>query len=264
MTAPDRNTTNDPTNPWLGRGFVFVLFLAVAVVFSNNHTDPDLWGHVQYGRDVLTNGLPETATYTYTAPDHRWINHENLAELALAIGVQIVGPTVLVVIKCLLGVAIVFFVWRQAVRHCASQLTTAVVMLLVALNMMHFWSMRPQLFSFAYFTLLIVLLAWCFDGWQGRWHLPQIWKKDGAKQSTELSYSWRRIHALWLVVPLMIVWANSHGAFVAGFCVVVAYLGCRGIEAFACEGGKAWRLISYFAVIVLAGGLATLLNPYGI
>ena len=52
---------------------------------SSNVADPDLWGHIQYGREVIQSGqLPRTATWTYVAEGTPWVNHEIIAELLLA------------------------------------------------------------------------------------------------------------------------------------------------------------------------------------
>src|SRR2546428_13943386 len=70
----------------LRRALLAALLLAGVLVFATiDRADPDLWGHVRYGQDVLASGhLPATATYTYTAASQPWINHENLSEIAFA------------------------------------------------------------------------------------------------------------------------------------------------------------------------------------
>src|SRR5438094_195971 len=68
----------------LARANRALLIVGCLVVLSISHgVDADLWGHVRYGQDVLAaHALPVTASHTYTAVGHPWINHENLAELA--------------------------------------------------------------------------------------------------------------------------------------------------------------------------------------
>src|SRR4051812_49835848 len=91
------------------------ILLACGVCLTNNMVDPDLWGHVQYGRDVLRDGLLHpTATYTYTAVGNRWINHENISELLFAIGMDTIGPTCVLWIKFALGLGVVaWFLQRE-------------------------------------------------------------------------------------------------------------------------------------------------------
>ena len=55
----------------------------------------------------------EQSTYTYTAEGYRWINHENLAELLLALGADTIGIVGLQTAKCLLGVLLLGLIaWR--------------------------------------------------------------------------------------------------------------------------------------------------------
>jgi len=64
--------------------FAAILMTGLATM-TTNCADPDLWGHVQYGREVLHDGvLPRTATWTYAAEGAAWVNHENIAEFLLA------------------------------------------------------------------------------------------------------------------------------------------------------------------------------------
>src|SRR5204862_223253 len=79
----------------LRRALLVALLLAGVLVFATiDRADPDLWGHVRYGQDVLASGhLPATATYTYTAASQPWINHENLSEIAFAFVADHAGGT---------------------------------------------------------------------------------------------------------------------------------------------------------------------------
>ena len=85
--------TQPPSEPaaWLDRMLRWALLLVCGIALSKGLADPDFWGHVQYGRDVLASGLPSESNYNYTAVGYRWINHENLAELAFALGVDRLG-----------------------------------------------------------------------------------------------------------------------------------------------------------------------------
>jgi hypothetical protein len=78
---------------WLDRGIIAAVLLAAGVALSLNVADPDLWGHVQYGRDALAHGLPKTTTYSYVAEGYPWINHEIVAEYVLAIVAQRCGAS---------------------------------------------------------------------------------------------------------------------------------------------------------------------------
>ncbi|MEZ6110018.1 MAG: hypothetical protein R3C99_03230 [Pirellulaceae bacterium] len=248
---------------WLEGAVLLALILVCALAMSANRADVDFWGHVQYGMDVLADGLPRTTTYSYTAPDYPWINHENLAELLMALGVVHLGPTGLLAIKLMLGVWIVGMILRQAQRQHVSMLTLCIVALAIATIFQRDWTLRPQLLSFLYFTLMLLLLQWCFAGWEGQWRLSRVDRRADIEKPVELTYSTTRLRFLWLMPLLFVFWANSHGGFAAGLCVFIAYLGLRSLEAIVCKGQQARGLVTRFALMAAAAAFATLLNPYG-
>jgi hypothetical protein len=253
-----------PEETWLQRGIVVAILLGCAVAVSPSVAEPDLWGHVQYGRDVLADmRLPESTTYSFTADGYRWINHENLAELVFAIGANLTGAPGLLIFKCLLSLLLFGIMLVHARRKGVGLTVTAAVLLLVAVNIAYHWSVRPQLFTYTFYGLLLALLAYCFSGWEGEWRVPLLMVKVEEVSRPALSYSPRRLRYLWLAVPLFAVWTNSHGGFVAGYCIFAAYLVCRSIEAVACRGRAAAGLVARFAMMTIAAGLATFLNPYG-
>ena len=226
-------------------GFVVALILAAAVNLSPNDVDPDIWGHVLYGQEVLADGaLPTTATHTYTAPGYPWINHENLSEIALALGFRYLGPQGLLLAKCLLGMLIVGLMFVAARRKGVQLAAICVALVLVTLNLAGFWAMRPQLFSFLFFAVLMALVERAFNGWSET----------------------HRADLRWLIpAPLLfVVWTNSHGGFAAGVCIFAAYLAGRAIEAIVVRGRDAWPLVAGLTALGAASALATFVNPYGI
>ena len=58
-------------------------FLAVWV--SLPHTDPDLWGHLIYGRAAMVELTPQPVdVYSYTTYGGAWVNHEWWSEATWA------------------------------------------------------------------------------------------------------------------------------------------------------------------------------------
>src|SRR5262245_39968098 len=49
---------------------------------ARSWADPDLWGHVRFGGDIIGSGIPRTDHYSFTS-DISWINHEWLAEVLM-------------------------------------------------------------------------------------------------------------------------------------------------------------------------------------
>ena len=242
---------------------ITLLILAGTLTLSKNSTDPDLWGHVRYGMDALQHGLPTANTYSYTATGHPWINHEVLSEYAMALAVSQWGPRSLLLAKCLLGLSILACIVHRAERTGVRQATLFLITLAVGLNLMHFWSIRPQIFSYVFFTLMVYLLDRAFRGWEGSWRLPRPVSWQAGTEMPAVP-SWKQLSCLLLLPLLFFIWANTHGAFVAGWCLMVAYLGCRGIELLTCRHRAAIPQVAFLALIVLASASITMLNPYGV
>src|ERR1700722_5430087 len=72
----------------------FVLLLIV-VADCGMYPDPDLWGHLRFGQAALASGHIVTAdTYSYSAANAVWLNHEWLTEIVMALaynGLGVVG-----------------------------------------------------------------------------------------------------------------------------------------------------------------------------
>ena len=57
---------------------------AVAGLSACTAADPDLWGHVRFGQDILAAGhVVRSDPYSFTS-DQAWTNHEWLAEIVMA------------------------------------------------------------------------------------------------------------------------------------------------------------------------------------
>jgi hypothetical protein len=251
---------------WIDRGLLVAVLLAGATALSLNVADPDLWGHVQYGRDALRHGLPTTTTYSFVAEGYPWINHEILSEFALAVIADAAGGPGLLITKCLFGVAVVGAMVLRARRQGAGLISTCSLALLVAIALGNHWSIRPQLASYVSFTLLLGLLSFSFADWEGRWQLPTGWRvrfRDQEIEQLSLTYSLSRLKFLWLAPPLFMLWTNAHGGFLAGLCIYLAYLGLRGFEALCRNGRAADGLVLRFALMGAAAIAATFVNPYG-
>ncbi len=249
---------------WL---ILVVAVLASALAMSPNVADPDLWGHVQYGRDVIESGeIAETTSYSYTANGYRWINHENFSEIVMAIVADTLGPIGLVIGKFLLSLLVIGLVAWWNLRRGIGVIATSILLLLLGANLGYHWSIRPQLASFVCFTLMIALLQFSFEGWRGNWHFrfPRKWFAASASDSpNELGYESWKLRCLWLVPIVLLVWTNSHGGFVAGLCVYCAYLGLRAIESLSRRGSRGWGLFRRMTLMIVVAITITFLNPYG-
>lgn len=228
-----------------------ILLIGLATI-SSNVSDPDLWGHVQYGREVLRDGvLPRTATWTYAAEGAPWVNHENIAELMLAWTVDTIGPAGLPWMKLAIAVTIFGLMIESARRSGAGWLPIGAMVMIVATNVQFHWHFRPQILTYMSLALLLSL-------WQ------HVFGQFDSTNSESIFATTARLRWLWLLAPLMCFWANSHGGFAAGVCIILAYHGLIGLQLIHRRGFRHRRFLLHLSIVTLAAVLATLINPYGL
>jgi hypothetical protein len=208
-----------------------------ATVFSFNIADPDLWGHVRYGQHMLDQGrIFVTDPYSYLSNGFPWVNHELLCEFTLGFLEPRWGSHGLLFWKCFMGLlTIAPIVWAHR-RMCFEPLTIVTVGVLLALNLWPGWTIRPQLFTYVFLSVLALIM-------------------------TEHCRGSMRI--LWFVPPLVIAWTNAHGGFVAGLGLFAVH-GWLAIFRHVKSREARWKQHAFqlLAVMVFAA-LAPLVNPYG-
>jgi len=216
----------------LVRAGLGVLFVTAAL---GTPADADLWGHLTFGRDIVSTGhIVQVDRYSFTS-DRPWVNHEWLAEVTMAQSYRLAGPAGLVGLKAVVIAALMLLVWRH-VRRLRPPPAVAIALMTIAF-LGTFWrthTVRPQLFSVLFFAILLIAMV-RFD--------------EGRR---------RRI----LAVPLlMAVWVNVHGGWIVGLAVLGLWTAARIFDTRR-DLSPAHRLM-LAAVGLLAVG-ATLINPYGI
>jgi len=218
----------------------FVVLAIVLFIGARTHADPDLWGHVRFGQDILKEGIPSTDPYSYLSAGYAWINHELLAEVSFGAAYEAFGVPGLVFLKVLLIGLMLSLVFWNFCRVGLNVLRAGIVLMLVIMLMsVGLWTLRPHLFTYLFFLLLLLLM-------------------DRAESGNQ--------RALWFIPLVMLVWTNSHGGFLAG-------LGVLGIWTLAhfvmhwLPGQKELRgsapSLGRLMIVLLSSGVATLINPYG-
>ena len=103
-------------------------FILLAVI-THTRADPDLWGHVRFGQDIVSEAaIPRLDQYAFTS-DREWINHEWLAESAMYIAFAVGRGPGLVVLKMLVVLGMLALVWNGLSRQ---QVDTTMRDLLIA------------------------------------------------------------------------------------------------------------------------------------
>ena len=213
-----------------------MLLLLVVVADSAQLPDPDLWGHLRFGQAALASGhVVMRDTYSYSAAGRIFYNHEWLTELVMAVFYNTLGVFGLKLWKFMCVAATMLLMALGLAETGASPTIQLNTLSLAALAMVPQNQFRPQLFTFMLFAATLALLA--RDNHRGR-------------------------APLWLMIPIMILWANLHGGFIIGIATPAVYTGVVGLQDLLAGRGLARAL--RLSLITLAGTLATLVTPFGI
>jgi hypothetical protein len=200
----------------------------LASTFAAN--DPDLFWHLASGAWMLDHGrLLDRDIFSTTMIGAPYSVGQWLGEVVFAALYRGGGWVALDLLRAaLVGVA-TFFTARVVLRF-QPQPAWAIGPIVAAVLISKFlWGDRPQLFSLALFPAAFdVLIA-------ARFGAPR---------------------RLWVLVPLMLVWANLHGAFVAGLALIIVFV----VEAWIT---RIPHRRAFTAVAVLAAA-ASLVTPSGL
>ncbi len=196
--------------------------------------DTDFWWHLRTGDLIRQDGrVPTHDVYTFTVPDHRWIDLHWGFEVALSWGFEHGGIVGLNLAKCAIttaAMALLLSAWRRGWPVWVGLLAWLPALAVLSGRMY----VRPETVSLFYIAAFLAVLF--------RW-----------KDRPTLAY----------ILPVaQALWVNTQGLFVfgpilLGFALIDALL---TPGAFAADRRRWWRTI---APAVGLTGLACLANPYG-
>jgi len=206
-------------------------------IFSSNQADVDLWGNVHFVRaPAWSPDFHRVNTFSFTEPDHSWINHEWLAEYVFNRTHALFGNAGLLGLKVLLGLLMIGLM-NLVIRHdCRSGMVRFLWLFLVVSVLGFGFNMRPHLFSFAMVAGFMVLLRRRKFGW-----------------------------GFLVTVPLLgLIWVNLHGAFFMGLVLMAVFLAGEMLKKVMHHEdalpGRPLAIVAGALGLFLAVSLA---NPYG-
>ena len=206
-----------------GFGLIFLLIFPSALVVN------DSWLNLMSGREIVENGLPSRDEITVYGMGATWTDQQWLAQVFMY-GIYRLGGFALLSIAACLFVVSAFSIAASAARQLGAGARAIWLMFLPVLVAAPWaWSIRAQMLALPLYTGLLWLLA------------------SEARNPT------RRI---WLVLPLLVVWANVHGSVALG-ALLVMLLGAY--ELIRSRGATWPRSVA----LVLLAPLAVLATPYG-
>jgi hypothetical protein len=236
--------------PWYRPGIADALFLLVALAVLRGSAqglldDPGLGWHVRNIDAMLqVGGWLRTDPFTDPRGEEppRWFTNQWLGELPLWVGWRLAGLDGIAVATALVVSLTVRCLYVLLLRDGLPWPMALFWALLGAMGTSVSWTARPNLF-----TILFMLLT--------------------TRACERFSAGALPRGRTWWLVPLFVLWANTHGGFVAGLIVLAATTLCEAARALGSlhpEERAAARSRCLHLCLLTAGCLlGTLANPYG-
>ncbi len=202
------------------------------------NVDGDLGRHLTIGKYILENRqIPTEDIFSHTMKGKPLTPHEWLAQVLFALSYS-VGGLDGVVWFCALIIASTFtMIFMQSLARSKLVFIALFWTILAAAASSLHWLTRPHLFT------LLMVVPWVAV-------LEEIRRGESTR---------------WLLLPvLMLAWANLHGAFIAGFVILGAYLAGEIWQIFVegAEPGRKTRM-RYYLFGAGSAFLVTFINPAG-
>ena len=199
-----------------------LLLLLVAVLSFHALFSYDVFTHLAAGRFILDHrAVPALDPFSYTIADRPWIDHEWLFQLILYPLYLLGGVSALNLFRVLLVLAL-FTVLLLSLERRPVHLLVLFVLLAAAMSSYTRFQMRPELLSFLFLALTLVIL-----------------KRFDADPSTRLLY---------LLPLIQLLWVNTHGLFILGPLVLLVFILGRFLSRHT-PAPFAWTLIGGLSVV---------------
>ena len=214
--------------------FICILYIVCARGSNLFNADGDLGRHITLGEYMLKNGIPFYDIFSYTMAGHYMVSHEWLAQIFFGTAHLLIGLRGDVLLTAILIATTFTLVFHEILRRGTHYILALFIISLAILTSIIHWLARPHIFTFLFVALWTI-------------NLQKIYENHSGK--------------IWIFSVIMLIWANTHGAFIIGFVILAAYF-----------AGWLWEYISGEADLVIGKKLiligltsfaVTFINPYG-
>ena len=216
--------------------FCFVYIIATIFSQAAFLSDPDVFLHVSVGNWILQNGhFPIVDQFSYTETGKTWFATDWVSELIFAALYRVAqwrGLTEIVAVSAGLISGVLCFYLSMKLRLSIALGLTAII---IALISPHFLA-RPVIFSY------LLLLVWTV----------LILEIDNKGE-------WGKRRAF-VLIPLMLLWANVHASFTFGLAVFYVFL-CTAIWNLYIK--KDLLTLKRPLILLVGVTVAALVTPYG-
>lgn len=178
--------------------------LTVAVISFRQLSDPDIGTHLRAGKWIVEHkAVPDRDTFTYTCNDHEYLDSHWLFQVVAYTVYRAGGYRGLTLFVFLMGMTLAGLMLARMRLVQVSASIGAWALFLGFLCIEPRITLRPEMFTFLFMTLMLLVL------------------------DRYLETGKRQLHFLPLI---MLIWSNTHGLFILGFVLTGAYLASQLIR----------------------------------
>jgi hypothetical protein len=204
--------------------FVFALTLWPSALLN----DTDTWWHLAAGDWILQHrAVPHSDPFSWTFGGKPWVAHEWLSEIVMSRAFVLGGWPGVMLLTAACFAAGIGLMAREAARHLTGMALWLSVLIAASL-------FGPHLLARPHILVLPVVVLWLSGVSRGK--TPP-----------------------WFCLPLMALWANMHGSFIAG----LAFIAPFALEAVLASDAKSRAALAW-AGFTAAAIAAALLTPFGV
>jgi hypothetical protein len=166
-----------------------------------------------------------------------WVAHEWLTELILYGATQFLGFAGIRLLAATMLCATFYVLFRLTKNLVNGEAKALIITVSFFAALMPYWSPRPQIFTFFFFSAYLCLLL--------------NYKYLGSSKR------------FWLLPATMVLWVNLHGAFLVGIALLLMFLAAEWtMHFYASKNNRTVRNdLTRLSVFVVITCLATLINP---
>ena len=220
--------------PRLGEILFIAIFLALIGIGPELlNMDGDLGRHITLGDYIITNqSIPTRDVFSHTKLGDPLTPHEWFADVIFALAHRAAGLDGVVWITALVIAVSFWLVYKHSLNLSSMSLVALAGTILAAAASSLHWLSRPHIFTI-FFTVI--------------WTIELEKLRIGIRRN-------------WIVFPfIMLIWVNTHGAFIAGVLIWICY-----IVGYFIDHRDDWEGIKPYFWIGLSSLAVTIFNPDGL
>jgi len=222
--------------------FFIIFFIIILSKGGTLLNDGDTGYHIRAGEYIIENySIPKEDIFSYLSPPPKWIAHEWLSEVIMAVIHDLTGLTGIVIFFTTF-ISFSFYIFFKILNSFFKNLILIwfIIIFVTICTAIH-WLARPHIFSFLFF----IIFYFSLENYENN----------------------EKINKLLILPILMLIWVNLHGGYVIGFILIGVYFVGNVFRLFSknneyLENNKS-KAITYF-YLGSACLITSIINPYGL